>query len=561
MLKSVEYHIKSVLTNCCLIVALFVLALVPLSGQDAEGTERIKEQAEAGRADMQAVLSLLYRVGGASIEKNAELALHWAQKASEQDNPDGHLIVSLMLNEGDVIATDTARSEQLQKRAAEQGHPLAMLDYTGISNTDPHKALAMKALGIRRLEGLNPQMAIKQLVEYYAVLAKISIEERKKIEEITAELDKSIPQCIPLLGTTHKPGEPAFEAKQIEKYLEDVLPMVEQSAAATFKTRPTIRLASRCEVIDSLSRDLIPQLARQLPNHSELQIYVNARIMAISMGVTLLGKYGFHDKVLYLLPENLFPIMDKARIARSNTEGLLKMIMAHELTHALQDQEVDLIETIGNRPDDEAATAFNAIIEGHAVFVQDSVGTSLGYDKEILEFARLLTAGKVEEQNTLDDLVARQQEAMFEQIYLGGRKFIEYIYLTYGRARIWAVYRSLPLQASVIADPKSYSFTLNKAAKDLFKFLTGIEKHFGSNKWQINQIRQNTMVLKTAFTGLPTERIDKVMTKVEGSHLITLVSQSPSAMTAVNVITCKDPGTAHDVLDMSEDIFIDGGRF
>src|SRR4029453_8963832 len=98
----------------------------------------------------------------------------------------------------------------------------------------------------------------------------------------------------------------------------------------------------------------------------------------------LLGKYGFVDGTVYLLAGNVRPLFKLCDTDEKQLPAIVKLVVAHELTHALQDQELDLKTTLAAIKNVDASLAISAAIEGQAVFVQDSVGQALELDAAVL---------------------------------------------------------------------------------------------------------------------------------------------------------------------------------
>src|SRR5262249_58049133 len=72
-------------------------------------------------------------------------------------------------------------------------------------------------------------------------------------------------------------------------------------------------------------------------------------------------------------------------------EELFELLVAHELTHALQDQQLDLLARLSALADQDRLHTFNARIEGHAVFVHERIGEELGYTDAIAAFRQLVS--------------------------------------------------------------------------------------------------------------------------------------------------------------------------
>ncbi|MHC4447788.1 MAG: hypothetical protein ACYSXF_08425 [Planctomycetota bacterium] len=186
---------------------------------------------------------------------------------------------------------------------------------------------------------------------------------------------------------------PAYGAEEAEAWVDELLPLVEEFAGRRFRVKPDVRVGDREELTDALGRNLLAQLRRQMPYADENELWSLVGWQASMLAPAMLGLYDQEQHVVHLAPTNVDPIMSFAEVDPQHLEPFLKIIIAHELTHALQDQQVALRAQLLNLEDPQEVEAFSATIEGHAVFVADRVGKRLGLDAGSLELARLLSAG------------------------------------------------------------------------------------------------------------------------------------------------------------------------
>ncbi len=346
-------------------------------------------------------------------------------------------------------------------------------------------------------------------------------------------------------------GEPAFDKATAERYLREVLPLIEKAAGRRFKKRPRLRLAGRDEVGAALARDILPQLRNLMPDRSEDDLAKLAAKQAANIAPVLLGKYGFKDRVLFLLPRNVEPLLRLARIEGEYRPGLVKLIIAHELVHALQDEAVDLAQMLAGMKSQEELLAFNATIEGFAVFVQDEVGARLGLTEEVIQFSRLFTAGVVKFDDPAFELMNRAMAAQFEQIYLGGRRFIAHHHAQGGLARVWEIIRHPPVRTAMIKHPETWSSTRCERP-DYAWVLRGLERWFGDDRWQVDNIEIGQMGLQSAYAGLRETERDRLLAQVE--HAQALVARSPeqSRLGNVTLIVLRDAAIGREYIDAVE---------
>lgn len=277
-------------------------------------------------------------------------------------------------------------------------------------------------------------------------------------------------------------GAPAYSAEEAEAWVDELVPLVEEFAERRFRVKPDVRVGDRGALIDALTRNLYAQLRRQMPYADEDEVWSLVGWQASILAPAMLGVYDQEQRVVHLAPTNVDPVMRFAEVDPRHLEPIVKIIIAHELTHALQDQQVDLRARLLNLEDPQEVEAFSATIEGHAVFIADRVGERLGLDAGRLELARLLSAGALGAESSPSFI--RMVELVFERRYLGGRDFITYHFAQGGSDRVWEILARPPRRMSTILTPASYGRP-RRGPGDYASVLRGLESYFGDQPWTV----------------------------------------------------------------------------
>ena len=162
------------------------------------------------------------------------------------------------------------------------------------------------------------------------------------------------------------------EAVQSEADLRDMvrrmMPSVAQSAQLTFKREPLVLRRSREQVRDyvvhKFDQDLPPGELKGLEAALHLFGLIPDTMQLRSTMIDLLteqiaGYYDADSNALYI-PADI-------------EEGQLRVVVSHELVHALQDQYVSLDSIITQQGHNDRRSAAQAILEGQATVVQISV--------------------------------------------------------------------------------------------------------------------------------------------------------------------------------------------
>jgi len=397
---------------------------------------------------------------------------------------------------------------------------------------------------------------IKPLVPGLLLLGLLTGKPALAAEPVTTQASASRPDpgtVIRKLREALREGEPAFTAEQAKTWTTELIPLVEKAAGRRFKRAPTVRVADRAEVAESLKHDLEPQLRGLMPNLNDAQVRAQANTMAQAMAPVLMGKFGIQDEVLYMMPRNVRPLLKLTGTDERLIQPLVQIFLAHELTHALQDQHMDLSAMIGAIQSIEKSQAFNATIEGHAVWVQDRVGGMLGLDEAVVEVSRLLTAGAIKIDDPMMEMMNRMVGKQFEQIYMGGRRFIAYHHAQGGNERVWQILARPPASTSMIARPETYSHT-RLAEIDYAAILKGLETKFGDRTWQVQNIELGHMLIASAYAGLPDATRQKVLDNIDRAQALIARSRFPAGMANVTIIVLKDAALAPTLVGAVEQL-------
>lgn len=251
-----------------------------------------------------------------------------------------------------------------------------------------------------------------------------------------------------------KEAEPAYTLEDARRYIAELVPMVEEVAGRKFTTVPEVRLVKRRELVPVMAQEIAPQL-RGLFGNDAIDVNSFARLTAKGSAPAVLGKYGVKDHILYLLPGNIDALERIVKISPMHREGLIKLIIAHELTHALEDQHVDLAGQIAKATTAEKVLALSATHEGYAVYVQDGVAEKLKANSTAREMARMLAIALTPSAPTTF-LGQNGSLQTFREVYLGGRDFIDWHVQKQGMDTAWQILANPPVKTRMILHPELY---------------------------------------------------------------------------------------------------------
>jgi hypothetical protein len=142
-------------------------------------------------------------------------------------------------------------------------------------------------------------------------------------------------------------------------------PRVERHAGRSFRRPVTIRVTANRQALDLLIQDL--QQRHEQGHIPAERVEEIRQLDGDSLGM-FLGLYRPLAREILVLPENMEASMDLLGLDEDDIPALLAYMVAHELTHALQDDYVSLLAYEAAGPC-QADRSLIATFEGHATWV------------------------------------------------------------------------------------------------------------------------------------------------------------------------------------------------
>lgn len=370
---------------------------------------------------------------------------------------------------------------------------------------------------------IEPEGEEKSWLERAKELGDSTLEKGKQsVEELLTNGSEANTQMAELLSYLDQKlvgREASFTDEEIQAMAVELIPLVEELNGREFKSTPEVATTGNFEMIQILGNDLVPQYQNQLPEVSKPSIMLRSYISAGLVAPALMGKYGVMDKVVYVLPENVRATMEETEIPISLEEDLMKIIIAHELTHALQDQEIDLNESVLEMTSPDESYAFQASIEGHAVYIQNAVAERLDLIQAADAGRKILSAPDTQEEAWLIDQFAMADAVRSESIYLGGENFISHHAAEGGIGKIWEILEAPPTQTSMIFKPATYTSDAAPAPDytDLFSDAPGL---LGIPEWEVEVHSMGDFDIVSHLGAVPKDQRDGIMTKLKKSAVL-----------------------------------------
>ncbi len=214
-------------------------------------------------------------------------------------------------------------------------------------------------------------------------------------------------------------GVPADQAA-LQRIVAELAPVVEEAAGARFDVLPEVVVADPqmlAQVIYEEQLHLLGALTEQ--SHSDAEQVAQAT--ADDVAHLFAGKYGFLDKRLYLSLDSIAGALADRGADPRLAVPVVKIVLAHELAHALQDQRADLDVLVTS-----AATAY---------------------------------------------------------VYGLGRDFTAWHTAAGGTDHMWEVLRAPPVETAMIVHPERYGHPSTDDTPGLRRALLRSQRRLGARRW------------------------------------------------------------------------------
>lgn len=258
-----------------------------------------------------------------------------------------------------------------------------------------------------------------------------------------------MPTWLWILVPVSAAAEPAISETELVWMAREVAPMVEEVAGRPFKRLPEVVAADPARIAEVVYQEQL-HLLRDVDGLPPDEAEDHARRTATAMSSAFAGKYGFLDGRLYVSVEGIADSLFLEGGPEWLLRPLVRVVIAHELTHALQDQWTDLDALVQAAPNGDAIMAMNCAVEGHAVWVHEQVGRRLQMPDAVAQMGDLLGYD--------EPLRRRMDPNDFYHVYVYGlgRDFIAQHADYGGTEQVWRVLADPPDATRQIVSPEDW---------------------------------------------------------------------------------------------------------
>ncbi len=155
----------------------------------------------------------------------------------------------------------------------------------------------------------------------------------------------------------------------------------------------------------------------------------------------IIAKYNHWDKKIYFQKEKLLSIQKEYNFNTDEMSQLFQLLIIHETFHLVQDNKLNIIDTLAKIKNQEEYHIFMSIIEGHAQVIMKEIGKKLELDSNIQELIGKVVY-KPDNKNLPKHVISAREESM-NFAYKHGENYLRHKYQTISN-KIWNEYKDLP---------------------------------------------------------------------------------------------------------------------
>jgi hypothetical protein len=280
-------------------------------------------------------------------------------------------------------------------------------------------------------------------------------------------------------------------AAKIEHGIEDV-------RGLKFRTPVPMEVKSAEELRQYLQAELARQYTPEQVRGLQ-RVYERLGLLApgVDLGEALVKLYtaqiaGFYDPqvgTLFLVPSGLPPAGWTVNMMQFVLQRDLvnEMLLAHELTHALQDQNFSTLTAADDPSNDDRALAIHAVVEGDATLAGFAYLFGGLPENSVLDLVDRLGAVPAELEKTLPDTPPVLRDSLVFQ-YSEGAKFVALAYLRGGWPAVNTLLANPPTSTEQVLWPDKF---FGQRQPPTLVHLDGLDDYRKPDDWKL--IEENTI--------------------------------------------------------------------
>lgn len=312
--------------------------------------------------------------------------------------------------------------------------------------------------------------------------------------------------CITALASWGvRANEPSPDLS-LDRAVARVTPKIEAAAGFPFREPVPVEWADSDTIVAVMMEERDSDL-RRAGREDDPMDRVRAQYIAIKESRAILGKYSVIRRRVYVVRDYFVSAIASIGGPDAHPQEVLETLVAHEMTHALDDQYFQLGEAEFRLPENESRLAYQALVEGHAVYVASEVCRSLGYPDYSRKMAELHDPG---DPGDLLDAANYPRDVLMSFRYARGAEFVARLYETGGAPLIRRAFENPPGLVSHIFRPDQYTgrWPVPPELKSIVAPATALVPSDGLDS---SELDANELIVRVGFSLLGNKRAEEVL--------------------------------------------------
>lgn len=341
-------------------------------------------------------------------------------------------------------------------------------------------------------------------------------------------------------------AQEAVTAERVRAAYADACAAVASTLA--FRPEPALelRFVEPAELAARVAEENLPlvRLRQSDPARAEAE----ARQLGAAFAQLAFAKYAWSTRELLVLSGQWELQAERLDRPEMCDDGTLRAVLVHELVHARDDAEFGLSAVLQQADSNDATSALNALIEGHAQFLARRVCAAAGWTEGFEAFTGAIGA-LPESTAELDEFtrtILRVQSAALTSAYHQGERFVAALEAAGGPERVARAFREPPRDGETIAHPEWYldPGTRPRVLYDAEPALAHFAARFPAEVWSAQRLSLAPAQIEAALALLPRETVASVVGTLRASRLISLQPSAAPGSKVVALVVMEFEGAA-----------------
>ena len=331
--------------------------------------------------------------------------------------------------------------------------------------------------------------------------------------------------------------EPITEERLLAAYA-DARAACEKVLAAKLEELPPLELVGVDEIATVVTAENLQLVKLRQPD--EEKAVAEAEQLGKSLAAMIYAKYAWSTRTFLVVPktwESNARVLNRPKLT---SDHALRAVMVHELCHALDDRKFDFGKRLLAATTADAATAFNAVIEGHAQLMARRVCKASGWADGFDAFTDAIGAVPATHVGgEMAKLLTRVTAAAMAMAYIDGERFAAAVLSARPETGSKDMFESPPKDAETILQPQWYLDPTTRPALfyDAEPALDAFVAKFDAAVWSSSRNGITGKQLASGMTMLPQKDVDAVVASLRAARFVRLApTAAPESKVALLVV-------------------------